>query len=82
MRTKVDIKIKLNQIIRDKIKKIKNKIYKNQKFNNQIFIIYFFQKDIQIKSIIIKRKKEIIHIIKINVKCISSDIVNYVLKVA
>jgi hypothetical protein len=29
MRTKVDIKIKLNQIIKDKIKKNQNKIYNN-----------------------------------------------------
>jgi hypothetical protein len=31
---KVDIKIKLNQILRDKIKKIQNKIYNNQKFDD------------------------------------------------
>jgi hypothetical protein len=38
MKTKVDIKIKLNQIIRDEIekKKIQNKIYSNQKFEDQI----------------------------------------------
>jgi hypothetical protein len=38
MRTKVNIKIKLNQILRDKIekKKIQNKIYSNQKFEDQI----------------------------------------------
>jgi hypothetical protein len=38
MRTKIDIKIKLNQIIRDEIKKkkIQNKIYSNQKFEDQI----------------------------------------------
>ena len=38
MRTSVDIKIKLNQILNDKIerKKIQNKIYNNQKFKNQI----------------------------------------------
>ena len=38
MRTSVDIKIKLNQILNDKIerKKIQNKIYNNQKFENQI----------------------------------------------
>jgi hypothetical protein len=34
---KVDIKIKLNQILRDEFeKKIQNKIYNNQKFENQI----------------------------------------------
>ena len=32
---KVDIKIKLNQILRDKIKKIQNKIYNNQKIEDQ-----------------------------------------------
>jgi len=39
MRTKVDIKIKLNQILRDKIekKKVQNKIYSNQKFEDQIW---------------------------------------------
>jgi hypothetical protein len=37
IRTKVDIKIKLNQILRDEIEK--NKIYSNQKFENQIDII-------------------------------------------
>jgi len=39
MKTKVDIKIKLNQIIRDEIekKKIQNKIYSNQKFEDQIW---------------------------------------------
>jgi len=36
IRTKVDIKIKLNQILRDKIKKIKNKLYSNQKIEDQI----------------------------------------------
>ena len=37
MRTKVNIKIKLNQILRDKIEKqIQNKIYSNQKFEDQI----------------------------------------------
>jgi hypothetical protein len=38
MRISVDIKIKLNQILNDKIerKKIQNKIYNNQKFKNQI----------------------------------------------
>jgi len=39
IKTKVNIKIKLNQILRDKIeekKKIKNKIYSNQKFEDQI----------------------------------------------
>jgi hypothetical protein len=38
MRTKIDIKIKLNQIMRDEIKKkkIQNKIYSNQKFEDQI----------------------------------------------
>ena len=38
MRISVDIKIKLNQILNDKIerKKIQNKIYNNQKFENQI----------------------------------------------
>jgi hypothetical protein len=37
MKTKVNIKIKLNQILRVKIKKkIQNKIYNNQKFENQI----------------------------------------------
>jgi hypothetical protein len=38
MRIKVDIKIKLNQILRDEIekKKIQNKIYSNQKFEDQI----------------------------------------------
>jgi hypothetical protein len=36
IRTKVDIKIKLNQILRDEIekKKIQNKIYSNQKFED------------------------------------------------
>ena len=39
MRIKVDIKIKLYQIVRDEIekKKIQNKIYSNQKFENQIW---------------------------------------------
>jgi hypothetical protein len=38
MKIKVNIKIKLNQILRDEIekKKIQNKIYNNQKFENQI----------------------------------------------
>jgi hypothetical protein len=37
MKTKVDIKIKLNQILRDEIeKKNQNKIYSNQKFVDQI----------------------------------------------
>jgi hypothetical protein len=38
IRTKVNIKIKLNQILRDEIekKKIQNKIYSNQKFEDQI----------------------------------------------
>jgi hypothetical protein len=38
MRTKVNIKIKLNQILRDEIEKKKdsNKIYINQNFENQI----------------------------------------------
>jgi len=38
IRTKVDIKIKSNQILSDGIekKKIQNKIYSNQKFENQI----------------------------------------------
>jgi hypothetical protein len=38
MRTNVDIKIKLNQILNDKIerKKIQNKIYNNQNFEDQI----------------------------------------------
>jgi hypothetical protein len=38
IRTKINIKIKLNQILRDEIeeKKIQNKIYNNQKFENQI----------------------------------------------
>jgi hypothetical protein len=36
--TKVNIKIKLNQIIRGAIKKkIQNKIYSNQKFKDQIY---------------------------------------------
>ena len=35
IRTKVNIKIKLNQILRDEIEKqIQNKIYSNQKFEN------------------------------------------------
>jgi len=38
IRTKVNIKIKLNQILRGVIeKKIQNKIYGNQKFENQIY---------------------------------------------
>jgi hypothetical protein len=37
MKTKVNIKIKLNKILKDKIKKKNsNKIYINQKFNDQI----------------------------------------------
>jgi hypothetical protein len=38
MRTKVNIKIKLNQLLRDEIflKKDSNKIYINQKFEDQI----------------------------------------------
>ena len=39
MRTKVYIKIKLNQILKDEIeikKKIQNKIYNNQKFEDQV----------------------------------------------
>jgi hypothetical protein len=37
MRTRVNIKIKLNQILRDEIKKKNsNKIYINQKFEDQI----------------------------------------------
>ena len=38
MKTKINIKIKLNQILRDEIeeKKVQNKIYNNQKFENQI----------------------------------------------
>jgi hypothetical protein len=38
IRIKVNIKIKLNQILRDEIekKKIQNKIYSNQKFEDQI----------------------------------------------
>jgi hypothetical protein len=38
IRTKINIKIKLNQILRDEIeeKKVQNKIYNNQKFENQI----------------------------------------------
>jgi hypothetical protein len=39
MRTKVNIKIKLNQILRGEIekKKIQNKIYSYQKFDDQIY---------------------------------------------
>ena len=39
IRTKVNIKIKLNQILWDEIekKKIQNKIYSNQKFEDQIW---------------------------------------------
>jgi len=33
---KIDIKIKLNQILRDKIKKNQNKIYTNQKLGDKI----------------------------------------------
>jgi hypothetical protein len=37
MKTKVDIKIKLNQILRDNIEKnIQNKIYSNQNIDDQI----------------------------------------------
>ena len=38
MRIKVNIKIKLNQILKSEIekKKIENKIYSNQKFEDQI----------------------------------------------
>ena len=37
IRTKVNIKIKLNQILRDEFeKKNSNKIYSNQKFKDQI----------------------------------------------
>ena len=38
MRTEVNIKIKLNQILRGEIekKKIQNKIYSNEKFEDQI----------------------------------------------
>jgi len=37
IRTKIDIKIKLNQILKGKIKKKKqNKIYSNKKFEDQI----------------------------------------------
>ena len=40
MRTKVDIKIKLNQILKDEIeKKNQNKIYSNQKIEDQIWYI-------------------------------------------
>jgi len=47
MRTKVNIKIKLNQNLRDEIKKKdSNKIYINQKFEDQIWynqqIIWYF----------------------------------------
>jgi hypothetical protein len=47
MRTRVNIKIKLNQILRDEIKKKNsNKIYINQKFEDQIWynqqIIWYF----------------------------------------
>jgi hypothetical protein len=34
--TKIDIKIKLNQILSNEIKKNQNKIYSNQKFEDQI----------------------------------------------
>jgi len=39
IKTKVNIKIKLNQILWDEIekKKIQNKIYSNQKFEDQIW---------------------------------------------
>jgi hypothetical protein len=36
MRTKVYIKIKLNQILREQIEKNKNKIYSYQKIDDQI----------------------------------------------
>jgi len=36
MRTKVYIKIKLNQILREQIEKNKNKIYSYQKIDEQI----------------------------------------------
>jgi hypothetical protein len=38
MRTKIEIKIKLNQILKDEIEKrnIQNKIYSNQNIENQI----------------------------------------------
>jgi hypothetical protein len=37
IRTKVNMKIKLNSILKDEIKKnIQNKIYRNQKFEDQI----------------------------------------------
>jgi hypothetical protein len=38
IRIKINIKIKLNQILRDEIEKknIQNKIYSNQKFEDQI----------------------------------------------
>jgi len=36
MRTKFNIKIKSNQILKDEIKKNSNKIYINQKFKDQI----------------------------------------------
>jgi hypothetical protein len=36
IKNKVDMKIKLNQVLRNKIKKkIQNKIYSNQKFEDQ-----------------------------------------------
>ena len=48
MKTKINIKIKLNQILRGEIgkKRIQNKIYSNQKFDDQICynqqIIWYF----------------------------------------
>jgi len=47
IRTNVNIKIKLNQILRDKFKKkYQNKIFSNQKFEDQIWynqqIIWYF----------------------------------------
>jgi len=49
MKTKINIKIKLNQILRGEIeekKRIQNKIYSNQKFEDQICynqqIIWYF----------------------------------------
>ena len=49
MKTKFDIKIKLNQIIRNKIeekinqKKLKNKTNSNKKNKSEIFIFYFLK---------------------------------------
>jgi len=62
MRIKVDIKINLNQILRDGIekKKIQSKIYRNEKFGDQIWynqqITWYFK------------------IFTISVKCFSSKI--------